>query len=89
MTEEITTQSTKYFHQFIDENVDPKEILDEIVVSAHYDGQHHKQWLIDHVVRCITGHNYEAFVKAYEEPIIYRDKEDDYSQETWDKGIAP
>ena len=89
MSEELTNQDPEYFHKFIDENVDITEILDEIVLSAGYDGEHHKQWLIDFIVRRITGDNYEAFVKAYEEPIVYSDQEDDYAQQEWNPGIAP
>jgi len=42
------------------------------------DGDHHKQWVIDQVVRLLTGENYDDWVSEYE-------KYDD----DWDSGIAP
>lgn len=89
MSEELTNQDPEYFHKFIDENASIQSILDEIVLNAGYDGAHHKDWLIDQVVRGITGDKYADFVAAYEEPIVYSDKEDDYAQDEWETGIAP
>jgi hypothetical protein len=55
-------------------------------VAADYggiDGDHHKMWVIDQMVRALTGPGYEAWVKVYEGP--------DEEGETydWDCGIAP
>lgn len=47
------------------------------------DGDHHKAWIIDQMVRALLGHDYEEFVtdaKAGE------DGPDTYE---WDEGIAP
>ena len=47
------------------------------------DGDHHKAWVIDRMVRALTGTNYDTFVadaKAGEDgPETYE----------WDTGIAP
>ena len=44
------------------------------------DGDHHKAWVIDQMVREILGEKeYEKFVKDYEAGGEYE----------WDKGIAP
>lgn len=47
------------------------------------DGAHHKQWVIDQVVRALTGDGYEAWVKAQ------RAGDDGPDTYEWDEGIAP
>lgn len=44
------------------------------------DGVHHKAWVIDQMVRALTGSDYEEFVKEYS---------DDAETSEWDTGIAP
>ena len=46
--------------------------------NAGYDGEHHKMWVIDQMVRCLTGGGYEKWVKEYQGEIP-----------SWDTGIAP
>lgn len=43
------------------------------------DGAHHKQWVLDQVMRILKGLEYEAWLEEYSE-----DGEDE-----WDEGIAP
>jgi hypothetical protein len=47
------------------------------------DGAHHKQWVLDQVVRALTGDGYDAWVAAC--------KAGDDGPETyeWDEGIPP
>jgi hypothetical protein len=70
------------------------EALEFIADFASYDGGHHKQWVIDQVVRILTNceikdnkripsEEYEMWVKNY----CYGYGED-YLYE-WDEGIAP
>lgn len=47
--------------------------------DSQYDGDHHKMWVIDQMVRQITGDQYDAWVKEFEEANLT----------TWDTGIAP
>lgn len=47
---------------------------------AGIDGSHHKQWLIDQIVRSMLGTGYDGWVKSYN---------DDEDYEDWDVGIAP
>lgn len=59
------------------------EALDLAFEYAQIDGGHHKMWVIDQMVRKLTGNNYEEWVDNYE-----------YDEETekeydWDTGIAP
>lgn len=47
------------------------------------DGDHHKAWVIDQMVRALTGDEYKAFVA---ETKAGDDGPDTYE---WDEGIAP
>jgi hypothetical protein len=47
---------------------------------AAIDGAHHKQWLIDQMVRVLLAEGYQGFVAEY-------NKDEDYDD--WDEGIAP
>lgn len=47
------------------------------------DGGHHKQWLLDQIVRILAGKDYPHWVGEYE------DGEDGASTYSWDTGIAP
>lgn len=53
-----------------------------LMVALRYgqiDGEHHARWVIDQMVRRLTGEGYDEWVAAYEEGGAY----------TWDTGIAP
>lgn len=60
--------------------------LDVIIENKEIDGAHHKEWLLDQVVRELTGKHYDQFVQDYETP--YSDEHSTYTPE-WDTGIAP
>ena len=58
-------------------------ILGLVFQYGQIDGEHHKTWVIDQIVKTLTGENYEKWVQHYE-----------YDEETgeeyeWDTGIAP
>ncbi len=56
----------------------------EIALSyGQTDGAHHKTWVIDQIVRILTGHDYEDVIKAA------CAGEDGPQTYTWDEGIAP
>jgi hypothetical protein len=57
--------------------------LDVITEFGQIDGDHHKTWVIDQVVRTLTGASYEQWVSAYQNG---EDGPDTYD---WDEGIAP
>ena len=61
-----------------------KSILD-LILDSNTDGSHHKQWILDQVVRiaCGTEENYNMIIKAY---CSGEDGPETYS---WSKGIAP
>ncbi len=61
--------------------------LDLIHRYAGIDGAHHKQWLLDQVVRALTGDSYLDWVKEWENDVT--DGGDDDEIEAWDVGIAP
>lgn len=47
------------------------------------DGSHHKMWVIDQMVRALTGDDYAAWVAEH------NDGEDGPDTYEWDEGIAP
>lgn len=47
------------------------------------DGDHHKAWVIDQIVRVLAGDNYETIVKEA------KDGEDGPDTYEWDEGVAP
>lgn len=47
------------------------------------DGEHHKMWAIDQMVRALTGEHYAEWVRRVE------DGEDGPKTYEWDEGIAP
>jgi hypothetical protein len=49
------------------------------------DGDHHKLWVIDQMVRALTGNGYDAWVKEYQGELT----EDDEYGYVWETGIAP
>ena len=64
-----------------------KEIIDKAIKFAveygGIDGAHHKDWVIDQMVRMLAGDNYEQIVKDA------CDGEDGPQTYVWDIGIAP
>lgn len=57
--------------------------LDIALQYGGIDGGHHKMWVIDQMVRALTGENYGAWVAAAN---AGEDGPDTYE---WDEGIAP
>ena len=47
------------------------------------DGDHHKLWVIDQMVRALVGTDYDVFVERF------CDGEDGPGTYSWDEGIAP
>lgn len=60
-----------------------KSILLIIFEYGGIDGAHHKQWLLDQVVRELTGDEYNDYIREWE------DGEDGPKTYEWDIGIAP
>ena len=50
------------------------------------DGDHHKQWVLDQVVRILKGNDYEEWVKDHNGDAIDSDGNTEYE---WDVGIPP
>lgn len=63
-----------------------EDALDIAWSYSQIDGEHHKAWVIDQIVRALCGNEdkYKKWIEAYEAPI---DDEGDYYK--WDCGIAP
>lgn len=60
-----------------------EEIKDLLLRLGGVDGEHHKQWIIDQVLRMVTGEKYEAIITQWNHG---EDGEDTYQ---WNNGIAP
>jgi len=60
-----------------------EEALDLINRYGGIDGGHHKQWVLDQVVRALAGPGYEDWVKEH------CDGKDGPETYEWDEGIAP
>lgn len=71
-------------HRSVDVEV-VDEILDLIYENAGTDGAHHKQWLLDQIVRVATGSDeeYKNWVRRYNNP---PGSTEEYE---WDVGITP
>jgi len=67
-------------------NREQKAIDEALVLIFLYggiDGEHHKTWVIDQVVRALTGEGYAAWVAEAKNG---KDGPETYD---WDEGIAP
>lgn len=53
--------------------------LDIIECYGGIDGAHHKQWVLDRVVRALTGPGYAAWVDGFELG----------GEGKWEQGVAP
>jgi hypothetical protein len=57
--------------------------LDLAIQYGGIDGDHHKMWVIDQMVRALAGRGYKKFIK---DACAGEDGPDTYS---WDEGIPP
>ena len=62
---------------------DLKEALELAFNYGGIDGAHHKQWVIDQMVRVLAREKYEELIKKY------KYGEDGPETHSWDTGIAP
>lgn len=60
-----------------------RQVLEIINRWSGVDGSHHKQWVIDQIVRVLTGEGYQKWVEDWE------DGEEGPETYKWDEGIAP
>ena len=60
-----------------------QEALRLAVEFGGYDGSHHKQWVIDQMVRALTGDQYEEWVERF------NDGDEGPDTYLWEEGIAP
>lgn len=61
----------------------PEQIKELILQYGGIDGDHHKQWLIDQILRGVTGEHYDVTVEQWNHG------EDGPNTYEWDIGIAP
>ncbi len=60
-----------------------EKALDLILRYGSIDGGHHKMWVLDQVVRALTGDKYDEWV------VEAKAGEDGPETYEWDEGIAP
>jgi hypothetical protein len=60
-----------------------REVMDLIARYGGIDGEHHKQWILDQIVRTVMQDKYREWVAAWN---YGGDGPDTYA---WDEGIAP
>ena len=58
--------------------------IEHIFLYSGIDGDEHKLWTLDQVLRILAGDKYDALVEEYEEEDKFGEK-----QYVWDTGIAP
>ena len=67
--------------------MDLKEKIEKALEVAMWDGQtdgcHHKEWVIDQMVRALVGDNYEKLIQGF------CNGEDGPDTYTWSVGIPP
>lgn len=86
LKKEDEKKEKKLNRQFKLLNKEEKQINQALEIAFNYgqtDGVHHKAWVIDQMVRALTGKKYDKWVNDY----IYDEETGD--SYTWDKGIAP
>lgn len=59
------------------------KVVEIIEQYGGIEGDHHRAWVLDQVVRTITDEYYEDWVKSYNQG------EEGPNSYAWDKGIAP
>lgn len=70
---------------------DAAKVAEALEIAFRYgsfDGDHHKMWCIDQMVRALTGtkENYEAWVKEFQGEY---DEEEGHCEYEWDTGTPP
>lgn len=66
-----------------EQNEKISEALDMAFQYGQIDGGHHKMWVIDQMIRALTGEKYNEWIEDY----IYDKKTGDTY--IWDEGIVP
>ena len=68
-------------------------VLDIIHQYGGEDGAHHKQWVLDQVLRAILGDKYEAWIHEFEFEPSDTEHDDERGEDgrlyEWDTGITP
>ena len=66
-----------------------EKMVEEVRIGIRYgqiDGGHHKMWVIDQMLRALTGGNYDKIIEQACAPEEGADEDEVYE---WDCGIAP
>lgn len=87
----LTTTDSELVSQDVNESLDTRiaEATELILDANCIDGDHHKTWYLDQVLRVLTGDDYEQIIEDYENPGEDEDEDDEDNYAEWDEGIAP
>ncbi len=90
LADRITSQMGRSSPWLIEQIRVPETDVDRVELAVELgfrygseDGAHHKQWVIDQMLRTLLGDSYESKVAEY------KDGEDGPNTYGWDEGIAP
>jgi len=56
---------------------------------SHYEGDHHKMWVIDQMLRHLLGDKYDETIARYNGDEDDVEDDDDFDRVEWDTGVAP
>jgi predicted nucleic acid-binding Zn-ribbon protein len=84
--EAANSNHEKFERLFYLEQQSKEAALEIIEQYGGFDGAHHKQWILDQVVRKLVGDKYEEWVK---EMCGEYDEEEEMYEYDWDEGIPP
>jgi hypothetical protein len=61
-----------------------------VLVSNYgtFDGSHHKQWVLDQVLRIALGDKYNAYIKEQTKP-VWNEETLEWETYGWDTGCPP
>lgn len=60
------------------------DVVNFILENGQHDGEHHKQWVLDQVVRMLAQNDYADTIKA-----AFGEEDDEDGTGYWDVGIPP
>lgn len=81
---ELTNEDRSDIYDHIQSYIDACEKSSEMIAQyGGIDGNHHKQWVINEIIKLIEGDHYVEWVKDWE---FGKDGPNTYE---WDEGIAP
>jgi hypothetical protein len=83
MSSSAKSIADQVWHEIHQRGVTSDELVEVILDYGGIDGAHHKQWILDQLLRRMLGSQYEAKIEEWQSG------EDGPETYLWDEGIAP